>query len=77
LRILYTRGSWDQGTSITVVLENAMPLIDILLNIPDVDVIPESLGRGVISTGKTGSILGGEKKQVLKIKLTLNEVSST
>jgi hypothetical protein len=77
LRVLHTRGSWDQGTSITIVLKNAMPLIDILLKTPDVDVFPELLGKDVISTGKVGSLFGGTKKEVLKIRLTLKEVTGT
>jgi len=76
LRILYTRGSWDQGTSITVVLEKPMPLISLISETPGVEVTPELLEKDDLATGKSSSLLRGEKKGVTGIKLTLKEAQS-
>ncbi|MFC1929036.1 hypothetical protein ACFLXK_05510 [Chloroflexota bacterium] len=73
LKILYTKGSWDQGTTITVVLEQQMPLISILLQTPGVAVTPELLERGVLARGKADSPLRGGEMAVKRIKLILKE----
>ena len=73
LRILYTRGSWDQGTTIIVVLENPLPLINIILATPDVKVTPELLDKEGAAAGKSSSLLRGGGQKVQKIMLTLKE----
>ncbi len=73
LRILYTRGSWDQGTTITVVLEKPIPLINIISETPGVEVTPEPLERGGLAGGKSSSPLRGGEKRVGGIKLNLKE----
>ena len=73
LKILYTRGSWDQGTTITVALEKAIPLIGILLRTPGVEVTPELLEKDSLATGKSGSPLRGGEQRVKRIKLILKE----
>ncbi len=73
LRILYTRGSWDQGTTITVVLEKPIPLINIILETPGVEVTPEPLERGGLAGGKSSSPLRGGEKRAGGIKLNLKE----
>ncbi len=73
LRILYTRGSWDKGTTMTVVLEKSMPLISILSETPGVKVIPELLGQGGLETGKSSLPMRGEGKGIKRIKLDLKE----
>jgi len=73
LRILYTRGSWDQGTTITVVLEKPMPLISIIAETPGVDAIPELLKKDDLAAGKSGFPLRSEKRGEQAVKLTLKE----
>jgi len=73
LRILYTRGSWDQGTTITVVLDKPMPLISLTSEIPGVKVTPELLEKEGLATGRSGSMLRGAEKGVTSIKLNLEE----
>ncbi|MFC2010749.1 hypothetical protein ACFLUR_00445 [Chloroflexota bacterium] len=73
LRILYTRGSWDQGTTIIVVLDNPIPLISIISKTPDVEVSQGLLENEVIGGGgKTSSVLRGEQR-AKKIRLILKE----
>ena len=73
LRILYTRGSWDQGTTITVVLDKPMPLIGLISETPGVEVIPELLEKDSVVTGKSGPLSRGAERGVLSIKLNLKE----
>ena len=73
LRILYTRGSWDQGTTITVVLEKPMPLISILAEAPDVEVVPALLEKRNQVLRKSSSLLRGEEKDLKRIQLNLKE----
>lgn len=73
LRILYTRGSWDKGTTITVVLEKTMPLIGILSNIPGVKVIAEMLAAGNQTREKSGTLIRGDGRPLQRIGLTLEE----
>ena len=76
LRILYTRGSWDQGTTITVVLEKPMPLISILAKTPEVKVVPALLEKGNQVLSKSSSLFRGEEKDLKRIQLNLKEPQS-
>jgi len=74
LKILHTRGSWDQGTNITVVLEKPMPLISFISKTPGVEVTPGQLEKDDVTIGKSSLLLrGGEKKVRGRIKLVLKE----
>ena len=73
LKILYTRGSWDQGTTITVVPDKPMPLIDIISKTPGVEVTAESLEKDELPMGRASSLLKSEKRGAKRIKLTLKE----
>ena len=73
LRILYTRGSWDQGTTITVVLEKPMSLVNIMSEAPGIEVTPELLEKGGLAGGKSSSPLRGGEKRAGRIKLNLQE----
>jgi len=73
LRVLYTRGSWDQGTTITVVLEKPIPLISLISETPGVEVTPELLKKEGLAKGKSSSLLRGEKGEVKRSKLVLKE----
>ena len=71
LRILYTRGTWDQGTTITVVLDKPMPLIGLISETPGVEVTPELLGKDDLAKGKPSLPLRAGGKGVKRIKLVL------
>ena len=73
LRILYTRGSWDRDTTITVVLDKPLPLIGLILKTPDVKITPELLGKDVLAGEKPGLLLKGEKRVAKRLKLILKE----
>ncbi|MDP3879735.1 MAG: hypothetical protein Q8Q07_05450 [Dehalococcoidales bacterium] len=76
LRILYTRGSWDQGTTITIVLEKPIPLLDTFLRATDIEITPEPLAEGVAAPGKSSSLFRGEARGVKKkIKLSLKDAN--
>jgi vacuolar-type H+-ATPase subunit H len=76
LRVLYTRGSWDRGTTITVVLDKPMPLINIISKTPGVEVTPELLEGDSSVKAKPGSLWKGGEKTVKGIKLILKEAQS-
>ncbi|MFB0559400.1 MAG: hypothetical protein ACETVS_02580 [Dehalococcoidales bacterium] len=76
LKILYTRGSWDQGTTITVVLEKPMPFLKLMSEIPGVEVTPELLEKDELVTGKSSLPLKTGAKAVKRIKLDLKEAPS-
>jgi hypothetical protein len=71
IKILYTRGSWDQGTTITVSLDRPLPLIGIISRTPGVEVTPGSPQKDKSEKGQAGSLLGATKKGVKRIALTL------
>jgi len=73
LKILHTRGSWDRGTTITVVLDKPMPLISLISKVPEVEVTPELLQKDSVVKGKSGLILRGDRRGVKGIKLILKE----
>lgn len=73
LRILYTRGSWDRDTTITVVLDKPIPLISIILKTPGVEVTPELLEKDVLAREKPSLLLKGEQRTAKRIKLILKE----
>jgi hypothetical protein len=73
LKILHTRGSWDRGTAITVVLDKPMPLISIISKIPEVEVTPELPQKDSLIKGRPGSLLRAGSKGVKGIQLTLKE----
>ncbi|MFH0768783.1 MAG: hypothetical protein V1932_04355 [Chloroflexota bacterium] len=71
LKVLYTRGSWDQGTTITVVPDKPMPLVSIISRAPDVGVTLEPIEGGVLRGGKSSVLSGGDKKGTRKIRVVL------
>jgi len=73
LRILYTRGSWDRDTTITVVLDKPIPLISVILKTPGVEVTPELLEKDVLAKERPSLLLKGEKRAAKRIKLILKE----
>ncbi len=77
LKILYTRGSWDQGTTITVVPDKPMPLVDIILRTPGVAVTLEPLEKDALPAGKLSGLPGGDKRGAKRIKVVLKEAQSS
>ena len=73
VKILRTTGSWDRGTTINVVADKPIPLIDTLSNIPDMEVIAEEPKQGSSAKSKSNLRLKREGKEVKRIKLTLKE----
>ncbi|MFC1939662.1 hypothetical protein ACFLXO_03125 [Chloroflexota bacterium] len=73
LKILYTKGSWDKGTAIAVVLEKPLPLIGLLSEVPGVAVTPELLEKDTLMKGKSGPLPREGGKEAKRIKLILKE----
>ncbi len=73
IKILRTTGSWDKGTTITVVADKPTPLISKISEVPDVEVIAELPQKDSPEKGKSSSRLRGGGKGVKRIKLTLKE----
>jgi|GEM_PF-1659406 len=73
IKILRTTGSWDRGTTITVVADKPISLISEILKAPGVKVIPELLqpDSSVKGVARLRQRAGG--KGVKRIKLTLKE----
>ncbi len=79
IKILRTTGSWDRGTTITVVVDKPIPLISIISKTPGVEVTPELLQKDSSVKRTSGSLLraGGKGVKGVKIiKLTLKEAQS-
>ncbi len=76
IKILRTTGSWDRGTTITVVADKPIPLISKISKIPGVEVTSELLQKDDLVKGTSSSLLraGGKGVKGVKIiKLTLKE----
>jgi len=73
IKILRTTGSWDRGTTITVVADKPTRLISKISEAPDVEVIAELPQKDSSEKGKSSSRLRGGGKGVKRIKLTLKE----
>ena len=76
IKILRTTGSWDRGTTITVVADKPLPLISIISKIPGVEVISELPQKDDLVKGTSSSRLRASGKEVKRIKLTLKEAQS-
>lgn len=76
IKVLRTTGSWDRGTTITVVADKPIPLISIISKMSGVEVIPELLQQDSSVKRKSGSRLKAGEKGVTRIKLTLKETQS-
>ncbi len=76
IKILRTTGSWDRGTTITVVADKPIPLISTISKIPGVEVISELPQKDDLVKGTSSSRLRADGKEVKRIKLTLKEAQS-
>ena len=73
IKILRTTGSWDRGTTITVVADKPILLISEISKVPGVEVIAELLQQDSSVKGSARSRQRAGGKGVKKIKLTLKE----
>ncbi|MFC1988842.1 hypothetical protein ACFLVJ_03315, partial [Chloroflexota bacterium] len=73
MKILYTRGSWDRGTSITVSLDKPLPLIGIISRISGIKITPVLPQDDNLMKGTSNSLLGANRREISRIDLTLNE----
>ena len=76
IKILRTTGSWDRGTTITVVADKPIPLISTISRIPGVEVIAELSQQDSSVKGASSSRLRAGGKEAKRIKLTLKEAQS-
>ncbi len=77
LKVLYTRGSWDRGTTITVVLEKPVTLIKTIAEIPGMVVTAGLLGKDDVATGKSPPLLRGKEQGAKRLGLILEEAKPT
>ena len=73
LKILHTRGSWDQGTVIAIVLEKPVPLVSLLSAMAGVGVTQSLPQKDSLVEGISSSLLGTKRKGTKRIRLTLKE----
>ncbi len=73
IKILYTRGSWDQGTTITFSLDRPLPLIGMISKIPGIEIEPLAPQKDKLAKGTSSSLLGAKRKGVTRIDVTLKE----
>ena len=70
VKILRTVGSWDKGTTITLLLEKPLPLVDMLTKIPAVEVTSELPERqGLLK--KTINALGAKGRERVRNRIAL------
>ncbi|MEW6034583.1 MAG: hypothetical protein AB1603_06990 [Chloroflexota bacterium] len=74
LKVLYTKGSWDGSATIAVVLEKALPLLDIISKMPGIEAsaelsgdAPQARGDQPLTSDKAGT---GARKVRLHLKAT-------
>jgi vacuolar-type H+-ATPase subunit E/Vma4 len=73
IKILYTRGSWNSGTTITVALDNPIPLISVVLKTPGVVVTPELYREDNLVSEISSSLLSVRRRRAKRLKLVLRE----
>lgn len=71
IKILYTRGSWNQGTTITVSLDRPLPLLDIISRTPNIEITPGLPQQDKSMKEKSSPLPRATRKVVKSIALTL------
>lgn len=69
IKILHTRGTWDRGTTITVVLDKPIPLISVISKIGGIEAIPELPEKDSPAKEKLSLLLGRGKRGAKRIRL--------
>ena len=77
LRILHTRGSWDKGTVIAVVLDKSMPLVSLLSEMAGVEVTATLPQKDSLVEGISSSLLGTKIMGTKSIRLTQKQDQAT
>ena len=72
LKILYTKGSWDRGTTIMISLEKPLPLVGMISNIPGIRV-KASLAEEDRKLKGAASLIGKKADEAGRIVLELRE----
>ena len=76
LQVLRTAGSWEEGTIVTIVLDEPSPVISLLEAIPMVEAMPKPVeGKGTFMAG-LGS-LGDKGRQRERIAITFRDQEET
>lgn len=76
VKILYSRGSLGQGTSITVTLDKALPLIGIITTFSGLSVTTASPPGSNLAKGTSGSKPGNKRKEATKVELAVKAGNS-
>jgi len=71
IKILYTRGSWDRGTTITVTIDKPLPLIDVISRIPSINITAAPPTKNNPGKGATSGLLGSKGKKTTRVDLML------
>lgn len=71
VKVLHTTGSWDQGPTLTLMLEKPMPLIGLIAKIEGLNGKLAILERDEVKEGKEGLLSRRRKAAPKKIKLVL------
>ncbi|MBM2825918.1 MAG: hypothetical protein HW402_1582, partial [Dehalococcoidales bacterium] len=71
MKILYTRGSWDRGTTITVALDKPLPFIGMISKISGLAIAPGLPQKENLVKGTSSSLLGAKRKELTRIYLIL------
>lgn len=74
LKILHTKGSWDRGITITVVLDKPILLVGIMSKLPGIEVTPEIPQSDSMTKEKSGLHLRAGGKGVKGNRLIVKEV---
>jgi len=73
LRILYTRGSWDRGTVIAVMLDQPMPIVNLLSEMAGVQVMQLLSQKDSLVEKIPNPLLGMRRKEATILKLRLKD----
>jgi len=71
MKVLYTRGSWDKGTLITVTLDKPMPFLGMISKISGLAVLPGVPTNDYNGRLSSSSLLGTKRTEPLRIDLVL------
>ena len=71
MKILYTRGSWYRGTTITVALDKPLPIIDMISKISGLTIAPGLPQKEKLVNGTSSSLLGAKRTELTRVDLIL------
>ncbi|MEK7354018.1 MAG: hypothetical protein AABZ77_05890 [Chloroflexota bacterium] len=71
MKVLYTRGSWDRGTTITVTLDKPLQFIGMISRIAGLKIAPGLPQKEERLKGTSSSLLGAKSKKLTRIDLIL------